>query len=149
MRGNTRWGPWPKVLIGIVAGVCIGLDSNFGNLGLKLMSLPTHPLAEAFIRQQRHNNNNHKVVGSTSGAQVAASPPTVSQIMDSNTDGYFQMSGIDFISDLDLPPKLQIQRLENYKKLLLGSPPSQEQTEPLPECDEQKKNPVDSTLLKE
>ena len=72
MRGNTRWGPWPKVLFGIVAGVCIGLDSNFGNLGLKLMSLPTHPLAEAFIRQQKRNNNN--IISSTASAKVAASP---------------------------------------------------------------------------
>lgn len=122
-------GPWPKVLLGFTAGVAIGLDSNWGNLGLKLLSLPNHPLAEAYVRLHKRQ------VDALAAEQAAALPTSISQILDTNLDGYFQPSGFE-VSEQELPPKYQIQRLENYKKFILSSLPppmlSEEQTEPVP-----------------
>ena len=60
-KGSTRWGAWPKVLLGASFGYFAGKLSYQTKCADKLMTLPNSPLAEA-LRQRRGKNKGFQEV---------------------------------------------------------------------------------------
>ncbi|XP_032786650.2 OCIA domain-containing protein 1 [Daphnia magna] len=89
LKGSTKWGPWPKILLGASFGYFAGKLSYQTKCAEKLMTLPNSPLAEALRQRRGRNKGGFQEVFTSEPINLG--PSTLSSDADSgNPSDYLQ-----------------------------------------------------------